>query len=116
MGGQGIEGVTRDELRQLINKVLATKDGFESLSDQINVVADRVKDNNLRHHLYKLSKALLMSNNGRTRTKDPITKKLDPSYQDIANKIDELYLKKVKAVTFNLREAQVKKKKKTSYF
>lgn len=113
LSGQGIEGVTKDELEQLLNKVCSASKNFESLSDQINVMADRVKDTNLRHQLYKLSKALLMSNNGRTRTKDPITKKLDPSYQDIANKINELYLKKVKAVTFNLKEAQVKKKKKT---
>jgi hypothetical protein len=54
-----------------------------------------------------------MSNNNRTRTKDPITQELDPSYSDIANKIQETYLSEAKNVYNNSKTAQVKKKKKT---
>ena len=54
-----------------------------------------------------------MSNNSRTRTKDPITQELDPSYSDIANKIEETYLVEAKNVYNNSKTAQVKKKKKT---
>ena len=113
LSGENIEGVTKNEMRQLMNKVKASKENFGELSDEVTLVADKVQDKNLRHQLYKLSKALLMSNNNRTRTKDPITKELDPSYSDIANKIIETYLSEDKNVYNNSKTAQIKKKKKT---
>jgi len=113
LNGEEVEGVTKDEMRQLINRIKSANDNFRELSDEVTVIADRVQDESLRHQLYKLSKALLMSNNNETRTKDPITKELDPSYSDIANKIEETYLVEAKNVYNNSKTAQVKKKKKT---
>jgi hypothetical protein len=113
LNGEGVEGVTKDEMRQLMKKVKAANDNFGELSDEVTLVADKVQDGNLRHQLYKLSKALIMSNNNRTRTKDPITQELDPSYTDIANKIEQTYLSEAKNVYNNSKTAQVKKKKKT---
>ena len=113
LSGENVEGVTKDEMRQLMNKVKSANDNFGELSEEVNVIADRVQDESLRHQLYKLSKALIMSNNSRTRTKDPITQELDPSYSDIANKIEETYLSEAKNVYNNSKTAQVKKKKKT---
>jgi hypothetical protein len=113
LNGEEVEGVTKDEMRQLINRIKSANDNFRELSDEVTVIADRVQDESLRHQLYKLSKALLMSNNNETRTKDPITKELDPSYSDIANKIEQTYLSEDKNVYNNSKTAQVKKKKKT---
>ena len=113
LNGEEVEGVTKDEMRQLINKVKTANENFSELSNEVTLIADRVQDDNLRHQLDKLSKALLMSNNNETRTKDPITKELDPSYSDIANKIEETYLVEAKNVYNNSKTAQVKKKKKT---
>ena len=113
LNSEEVEGVTKEEMRQLMKKVKSASENFGELSDEVTVIADRVQDKNLRHQLYKLSKALVMSNNNRTRTKDPITKKLDPSYTDIANKIEETYLSEAKNVYNNSKTAQVKKKKKT---
>jgi len=113
LNGEEVEGVTKDEMRQLINRIKSANDNFRELSDEVTVIADRVQDESLRHQLYKLSKALLMSNNNETRTKDPITKELDPSYSDIANKIEQTYLSEAKNVYNNSKTAQVKKKKKT---
>ena len=113
LNGEEVEGVTKDEMRQLINKVKTANENFSELSNEVTLIADRVQDDNLRHQLDKLSKALLMSNNSRTRTKDPITQELDPSYSDIANKIEETYLSEAKNVYNNSKTAQVKKKKKT---
>jgi hypothetical protein len=113
LSGDGVEGVTKDEMRQLMNKVLARNDNYGELSDEVTLIADKVQDSSLRHQLYKLSKALIMSNNNRTRTKDPITKELDPSYSDIANKIIQTYLSEDKNVYNNSKTAQIKKKKKT---
>jgi len=113
LSGENVEGVTKDEMRQLMKKVKAANNNFKELSDEVTLIADRVQDDNIRHQLYKLSKALLMSNNNRTRTKDPITQELDPSYTDIANKIEQTYLSEAKNVYNNSKTAQVKKKKKT---
>jgi len=113
LNGDSVEGVTKEEMRQLMKKVKAANNNFAELSDEVTLMADRVQDKNLRHQLYKLSKALIMSNNNRTRTKDPITQELDPSYTDIANKIEETYLSEAKNVYNNSKTAQVKKKKKT---
>jgi hypothetical protein len=113
LNGEEVEGVTKDEMRQLMLKVKSCNNNFSELSDEVTVIADRVQDDNLRHQLYKLSKALLMSNDNRTRTKDPITQELDPSYTDIANKIEQTYLSEAKNVYNNSKTAQVKKKKKT---
>ena len=113
LSGENVEGVTKNEMRQLMNKVKTANENFGELSEEVNVIADRVQDESLRHQLYKLSKALIMSNNSRTRTKDPITQELDPSYSDIANKIEETYLSEAKNVYNNSKTAQVKKKKKT---
>ena len=113
LNGEEVEGVTKDEMRQLMNRVKSANDNFGELSNEVTVTADKVQDSNLKHQLDKLSKALLMSNNNRTRTKDPITQELDPSYSDIANKIEQTYLSEAKNVYNNSKTAQVKKKKKT---
>ena len=113
LSGENVEGVTKDEMRQLMNRVKSANDNFGELSNEVTVTADKVQDSNLKHQLDKLSKALLMSNSNRTRTKDPITKELDPSYSDIANKIEQTYLSEAKNVYNNSKTAQVKKKKKT---
>jgi hypothetical protein len=63
LNGEEVEGVTKDEMRQLINRIKSANDNFRELSDEVTVIADRVQDESLRHQLYKLSKALLMSNN-----------------------------------------------------
>jgi len=113
LSGENVEGVTKDEMRQLMQKIKASNGNFVELSNEVTITADKVQDGDLRHQLDKLSKALLMSNNNRTRTKDPITQELDPSYSDIANKIEETYLSEDKNVYNNSKTAQVKKKKKT---
>ena len=83
------------------------------MADQVANVSVRVVDENLKHKLDKLSKALMHSNSGRTRTKDPLTGELDPTYQDIARDINELYIasKKEDKVYNNSRAAQTVQKK-----
>jgi len=115
LGGEEIEGVTETELKTLLQKVLASKDGFSVLADEVANVSLRVMDKNLRHKLDTLSKALMHSNSGRTRTKDPLTGELDPSYQDIVREIIKLYStsKRESKVYNNSRlAAPVQKKKK----
>lgn len=117
LGGENVEGVTSSELKDLLQEVLAAKGEFQVVADKVANVALRVLDKTLRLKLNTLSKALIHSNSGRTRTKDPLTGELDPTYQDIAREITELYItsKKESKVYNNAKIAQTvqKKKKKT---
>ncbi len=117
LGGEQIEGVTESELQSLLQKTLANDAEYHTLADEVAHVSLRVMDKNLRHKLDTLSKALMHSNSGRTRTKDPLTGELDPTYQDIARDIYKLYVtsKRESKVYNNSRLAQTvqKKKKKT---
>lgn len=76
LSGENVEGVTKDEMRQLMQKIKASNGNFVELSNEVTITADKVQDGDLKHQLDKLSKALLMSNDNRTRTKDPITQEL----------------------------------------
>ncbi len=117
LGGENVEGVTKSELKSLLQKVLASKDQFNVIADEVANVSLRVNDKNLRHKLDLLAKALMHSNSGRTRTKDPLTGELDPSYQDIAREINKIFITsgRESKVYNNSRLAQTvqKKKKKT---
>lgn len=118
LGGEQVEGVTTQELKGMLQKILASNGEYHVLADQVANTSLRVMDKNLRHKLDTLSKALMHSNSGRTRTKDPLTGELDPSYQDIAKEIYELYVtsKRESKVYNNSRlaaETVQKKKKKT---
>ena len=117
LGGENVEGVTESELQSILQKVLASDGNFHSLADEVANVSLRVVDEKLRHKLDTLSKALMHSNSGRTRTKDPLTGELDPTYQDIARDIHKLYItsKRESKVYNNSRLAITvqKKKKKT---
>ena len=81
LGGEEIEGVTEAELKDIIQEVLASKDNFQVLADKVANVSLRVMDRGLRHKLDTLSQALMHSNSGHTRTKDPLTGELDPTYK-----------------------------------
>jgi hypothetical protein len=54
----------------------------------------------------------MMANDPRKKTKDPDTGQYDPTYIDIANKIEKEYLSKEKSKVYNFREAAVTKNKK----
>ncbi len=49
LNGEETEGVTKDEMRQLMNRVKSANDNFAELSNEVTVMADRVQDSNLKH-------------------------------------------------------------------
>lgn len=113
LGGEQSEGITKKDLRELIQEVKSCHDSEkQAICDKISDVADKVNDKRLRSRLNKLSSALMMANDPRKKTKDPDTGKYDPTYIDIANKIEKEYLSKEKSKVYNFREAAVTKKKK----
>ncbi len=114
LGGEESKGITKKDLRELIHEVKGCHDSEkQAICDKISDIADKVNDKRLRARLNKLSSALMMANDPKKRTKDPDTGKYDPTYIDIAQKIEEEYLStKEKSKVYNFREAQVTKKKK----
>lgn len=113
LGGEQSEGITKKDLRELIQEVKSCHDSEkQAICDKISDVADKVNDKRLRSRLNKLSSALMMANDPRKKTKDPDTGKYDPTYIDIANKIEKEYLSKEKSKVYNFREAAVTKNKK----
>ncbi len=113
LGGEQSEGITKKDLRELIEEVKSCHDSDkQAVCDRISDVADKVNDKRLRSRLNKLSSALMMANDPRKKTKDPDTGQYDPTYIDIANKIEKEYLSKEKSKVYNFREAAVTKNKK----
>ena len=51
LGGENTEGVTKDEMRQLMNKIKASNNNFGELSNEVTVIADRVQDKDLKEQL-----------------------------------------------------------------
>lgn len=116
LGGEESKGITKSDLRRLLRDVRGHDESDKhSLCDRISDVADKVNDKKLRARLNKLSSAVMMANDPKKRTKDPDTGKYDPTYIDIAHKIEKEYLSKEKPNVYNFREAQAvtRKKKKT---
>jgi hypothetical protein len=114
LGGEESKGITRKDLKKLIIDVKSCDDSDrQAICDRISEISDNVNDKRLRARLNKLSSALMMANDPKKRTKDPDTGKYDPTYIDIAHKIEEEYLStKEKSKVYNFREAQITKKKK----
>ena len=54
LNGESTEGVSKDEMRQLMNKVKSANDNFAELSDEVTLISDKVQDSNLKKHLYQL--------------------------------------------------------------
>jgi flagellar motility protein MotE (MotC chaperone) len=62
LGGEQSEGITKKDLRELIEEVKSCHDSEkQAVCDRISDVADKVNDKRLRSRLNKLSSALMMA-------------------------------------------------------
>jgi len=113
LDGNGVEGVTKADLKKLLDDVVSSNNPT-NLIEQINTTADNIQNKDLQSKLYHLVDAIQMASDPRKRTKDPQTDELDPDHVEYAEKIKREFLAEVKAV-YNFRQAQQvqKRKKKT---
>ena len=120
-------GVTKKEMISLLQKVVhAENETIVELKSDLEEIIERITRPEYKKRVSQIITAIDMAQDPRKRTKDPSTGQYDPTAQELASRM----MKKLshleneeehknqhtagnKAMSFNNREAQVKKKKKT---
>lgn len=120
-------GVTKKEMISLLQKVVhAENETVVELKSDLEEIIERITRPEYKKRVSQIITAIDMAQDPRKRTKDPSTGQYDPTAQELASrmmrKLSHLENEEEhknqhtagnKAMSFNNREAQVKKKKKT---
>lgn len=119
-------GVTKKEMISLLQKIVhADTDTLRKYKSDLEEIIERITRPEYKKRVSQMITAIDMAQDPRKRTKDPSTGEYDPTAQELASrmmsKLSHLeheenqnhHLAGKKAMSFNNREAQVKKKKKT---
>ena len=118
-------GVTKREMIDLLKKVINTdKSTVKEFKTDLEEIIERITRPEYKKRVSQIITAIDMAQDPRKRTKDPSTGQYDPTAQELAqrmmDKLSHLESEEEKnhhtagnKTMFNLREAQVKKKKKT---
>lgn len=120
-------GVTKKEMISLLQKIVhAENDTLKEFKSDLEEIIERITRPEYKKRVSQMITAIDMAQDPRKRTKDPSTGQYDPTAQELASrmmrKLSHLENEEEhknqhtagnKAMSFNNREAQVKKKKKT---
>lgn len=120
-------GVTKKEMISLLQKVVHAENGtVVELKSDLEEIIERITRPEYKKRVSQIITAIDMAQDPRKKTKDPSTGQYDPTAQELASrmmrKLSHLENEEEhknqhtagnKAMSFNNREAQVKKKKKT---
>lgn len=120
-------GVTKKEMISLLQKIIhAENESLKQYKSDLEEIIERITRPEYKKRVSQIITAIDMAQDPRKRTKDPSTGQYDPTAQELANRMmkklshlenEEEHKKQHtagnKAMSFNNREAQVKKKKKT---
>ncbi len=119
-------GVTKKEMIDLLRKVVQSENAtLREYKTDLEEIIERITRPEYKRRVSQIITAIDMAQDPRKRTKDPSTGQYDPTAQQLAermmNKLSHLdheeeqnhHTAGTKTMSFNNREAQVKKKKKT---
>ena len=120
-------GVTKKEMISLLQKIVHAENGtVVELKSDLEEIIERITRPEYKKRVSQIITAIDMAQDPRKKTKDPSTGQYDPTAQELASrmmrKLSHLENEEEhknqhtagnKAMSFNNREAQVKKKKKT---
>ena len=120
-------GVTKKEMIALLQKIVHAENGtIVELKSDLEEIIERITRPEYKKRVSQIITAIDMAQDPRKKTKDPSTGQYDPTAQELASrmmrKLSHLENEEEhknqhtagnKAMSFNNREAQVKKKKKT---
>jgi len=120
-------GVTKKEMIALLRKVVQSEnETLKEYKSDLEEIIERITRPEYKKRVSQIITAIDMAQDPRKRTKDPSTGEYDPTAQQLAermmNKLSHLeheeqhnnhHTAGTKTMSFNNREAQVKKKKKT---
>jgi len=124
--GQDSNGVTKKEMITLLQKVVnSDSEKLREYKTDLEEIIERITRPEYKKRVSQIINAIDMAQDPRKRTKDPSTGEYDPTAQELASRMmhklshlenEEKHNNHTagnKAMSFNNREAQVKKKKKT---
>lgn len=124
--GQDSNGVTKREMITLLQKVVnSDNEKLREYKTDLEEIIERITRPEYKKRVSQIINAIDMAQDPRKRTKDPSTGEYDPTAQQLASRMmsklshlenEEKHNNHTagnKAMSFNNREAQVKKKKKT---
>lgn len=125
--GSDSSGVTKKEMIALLRKVVQSEnETLKEYKSDLEEIIERITRPEYKKRVSQIITAIDMAQDPRKRTKDPSTGEFDPTAQQLAermmNKLSHLeheenqdnhHTAGTKTMSFNNREAQVKKKKKT---
>lgn len=124
--GQDSSGVTKKEMIALLQKVVRSDNqALKEYKTDLEEIIERITRPEYKKRVSQIINAIDMAQDPRKRTKDPSTGEYDPTAQQLASrmmsKLSHLeheeqhknHTASNRAMSFNNREAQVKKKKKT---
>lgn len=124
--GQDSNGVTKKEMILLLQKVVnSDNNNLKEYKTDLEEILERITRPEYKKRVSQIINAIDMAQDPRKRTKDPSTGEYDPTAQELASRMmrklshlenEEKHNNHTagnKAMSFNNREAQVKKKKKT---
>ncbi len=119
-------GVTKKEMIDLLRKVVQSENAtLREYKTDLEEIIERITRPEYKRRVSQIITAIDMAQDPKKRTKDPSTGQYDPTAQQLAermmNKLSHLdheeeqnhHTAGTKTMSFNNREAQVKKKKKT---
>jgi len=119
-------GVTKKEMISLLRKVVQSEnETLREYKSDLEEIIERITRPEYKKRVSQIITAIDMAQDPRKKTKDPSTGQYDPTAQQLAermmNKLSHLeheeeqnhHTAGTKTMSFNNREAQVKKKKKT---
>ena len=120
-------GVTKKEMISLLQKIVhAGNENLKEYKTDLEEIIERITRPEYKKRVSQIITAIDMAQDPRKRTKDPSTGQYDPTPQELASRMmrklshlenEEKHKNQHtagnKAMSFNNREAQVKKKKKT---
>jgi hypothetical protein len=118
-------GVTKKEMIELLRKVVQSEnETLKEYKTDLEEIIERITRPEYKKRVSQIITAIDMAQDPRKRTKDPSTGEYDPTAQQLAermmSKLSHLeheeqnhHTAGTKTMSFNNREAQVKKKKKT---
>lgn len=124
--GQDANGVTKKEMIALLQKIVRSdNEALKEYKTDLEEIIERITRPEYKKRVSQIINAIDMAQDPRKRTKDPSTGEYDPTAQQLASrmmsKLSHLeheeqhknHTASNRAMSFNNREAQVKKKKKT---
>lgn len=110
-------GVTPSELKDFLNRMIRHGgDNHQEFATELQEKLDKINNPDIKDMLRKIGNAMMMGNDKRKQTKDPITGKTDPGPKELClkclEKLEAFNKEGSKVYNYKIAQTQLEKKKK----